>query len=38
MAKHPPLHPPFPSEFYTQTATFPHFPCAKRNLCVSLQR
>lgn len=22
----PPLHPPFPSEFYTKTATFPPFP------------
>lgn len=22
----PPLHPPFPSKFYTKTATFPPFP------------
>ena len=26
MAKYPPLHPPFPSKFYTKTATFSPFP------------
>lgn len=25
MAKHPPLHPPFPSEFYTKNNNFPPF-------------
>lgn len=32
MAKHPPLHPPFPSEFYTKTTTFPPFSLRKKKL------
>lgn len=32
MAKHPPLHPPFPSEFYTKTAIFPPFSLRKKKL------
>ena len=32
MAKYPPLHPPFPSEFYTKTATFSPFSLRKKKL------
>lgn len=32
MAKHPPLHPPFPSEFYTKNNNFPPFSLRKKKL------
>ena len=32
MAKHPPLHPPFPSKFYTKNNNFPPFSLRKKKL------
>ena len=32
MAKYPPLHPPFPSEFYTKNNNFPPFSLRKKKL------